>query len=338
MVLRALKIAGLLIMILSLFYGCFTEESTKPKSTGRTNELLFVTDSKEQWKGPIGDTLRAFFGAEIEGLPQPEPSFDFLNIAAADFTNLYQKFHNIIIIGIDAKQVEPTVESVENIWSQPQGIIKVIAPSEESFFTIFNAQKESWLRLINRMEIARTNQNFKMAMDTKLSEAIVRKFGFYLGIPGGFMIAKEDENTLWLRHRIVKAKQQVELGILIYIRPYNDTANFKQEQILWRRNEVTAKFVEGPSPGSFMVVADEVIKPVSRLALDFPVEYAVETRGLWEVMNDFMGGAFISYTFVDEKTNNLVTLDGFIYNPNDQKRTYLRQLQAIFYSLELQNK
>jgi hypothetical protein len=337
MVLKALRITGLLILMLLLFYGCFTKESTRPKSTGKTNELLFVTDSKEQWNGAIGDTIRSFFGVEIEGLPQPEPSFVFINVAAADFTKLYQKFHNIIIIGIDPQKTETTVESQEDLWSQPQRIIKITAPNEESFFTKFNEQKDTWLRLINQMEIKRTNQNFEMALDSKLSEVIMKKFGFYLTIPGGFLIANEDENTLWLRHRIVKAKQQVELGILIYTRPYTDTANFSIEQILWRRNEVTSVFVEGPSPGSFMIVADDVIKPVRKLAQDFPAEYAIETRGLWEVMNDFMGGAFISYTFVDEKTNKLVTLDGYIYNPNEEKRTYLRQLQSIFYSLEVQH-
>lgn len=333
---RAILPVVMLIVLVTLVYGCFTKESSKPKSTGKTNELLIVTDTKAQWNGAIGDSIRAFFGIEIEGLPQPEPSFDFLNVPATSFNNLYQKFHNIIIVGIDPQIGETKVESTEDLWSQPQRIIKVTAASEEAFFITFNEQKDTWLRLINQVEIKRTNVNNQMALDTKLSEAVIQKFGFYLGIPGGFMISKEDENTLWLRHRIVKAKQQVELGILIYTRPYTDTANFSQGQIIWRRNEVTSKFVEGPSPGSFMVVAEKDIRPVTKYAIDFPVEYAIESRGLWELMNDFMGGAFINYTFVDEKTNRLVTLDGYIYNPNGEKRTYLRQLQSIFYSLELQ--
>ena len=47
-----------------------------------------------------------------------------------------------------------------------------------------------------------------------------------------------------------------------------------------------------------------------------------------------MGGPFVSYTFVDERRGKLVTVEGFFYEPNKEKRNALLQLEAIAYSLK----
>ena len=48
-----------------------------------------------------------------------------------------------------------------------------------------------------------------------------------------------------------------------------------------------------------------------------------------------MGGPFVSYTFADQRTGNLVTVEGYYYEPNQKKRNSLLQLEAILYSLKL---
>jgi hypothetical protein len=67
---------------------------------------------------------------------------------------------------------------------------------------------------------------------------------------------------------------------------------------------------------------------------DFPAGYTKEMRGMWKVVNDFMGGPFLSYTFVDNRTGKLVTVEGFYYEPNQKKRNMMLQLEAIAYSLK----
>jgi hypothetical protein len=53
------------------------------------------------------------------------------------------------------------------------------------------------------------------------------------------------------------------------------------------------------------------------------------------VENDFMGGPFINFTFLDEKRNRLISMDGYVYNPNEFKRNFLRQMESIFYTLRI---
>ncbi len=61
----------------------------------------------------------------------------------------------------------------------------------------------------------------------------------------------------------------------------------------------------------------------------------VELRGLWELENGFMGGPFISHSVYDARRNRIVTVDAYIYYPNQKKRVKLKQLEAIVYSMEL---
>ena len=84
-----------------------------------------------------------------------------------------------------------------------------------------------------------------------------------------------------------------------------------------------------------MVIAQEDFPPVFDTLPDFPGGYAVETRGLWKMQNDFMGGPFLSYTFINRATNKVITLDGYIYHPNEDKMAYIRQLEAIFFGLQI---
>jgi hypothetical protein len=48
-----------------------------------------------------------------------------------------------------------------------------------------------------------------------------------------------------------------------------------------------------------------------------------------------MGGPFINYTIINESTNKVIGIDGFVYAPQFDKRDYLRQLEAILTSVEL---
>jgi hypothetical protein len=83
-----------------------------------------------------------------------------------------------------------------------------------------------------------------------------------------------------------------------------------------------------------MVVDQEDFPPVFDTLADFPGGYTVETRGIWKMQNDFMGGSFLSYTFIDKVNNKVITLDGYIYHPNEVKMGYIRQLEAIFFGLQ----
>ena len=212
--------------------------------------------------------------------------------------------------------------------------IKITAPDIASFQQAFDEHKTAFLKAFNELEIKRTNQQFKMAKSVKLNNIIKSKFGFNIQLPGGFVVASEDDSFIWLRQSMHKVKQDVELGILIYEEPYTDTSLFNPQYILDKRDSYTKVHIEGPSVGSYMITSTGFIEPVFKSMDDFISSYAVETRGLWMVENDFMGGPFISFSFLDPEMERVITLDGYVYNPSDLKRNFIRQMEAIFYTVD----
>ena len=79
----------------------------------------------------------------------------------------------------------------------------------------------------------------------------------------------------------------------------------------------------------------EDMPPIVNYISTFPTGFAAEMRGMWCLVGDYMAGPFISYTFPDNRTGNLVTLEGYVYYPNHDKRDDLLQLQAILYSIKM---
>ncbi len=323
------------IALLIFISACTLSETGKKKSTGASGELLVVTNDKTQWEGLLGDTIRAFFTFDYPGLSQPEPLFDLLNIASADMGDIFKKFHNILIVDIQPAATQTISERIDDLWSAPQVVIRITASDETSFFSEFDRNKELFLDYFEELERKRTLELNSMANNIKLSSAVERKFNISLPLPGGFYMAKESTDFMWLRHKVTKAKQDVELSILIYSMDYRDTVVFNPRHVIQWRNNITLEHVPGPSPISFMKASVNFIPPVFDTVTGFPGGFAVETRGLWEVENDFMGGPFISYTFADTVHQKVITLDGYVFYPNNDKRDYLRNLEAIFHAAKV---
>jgi hypothetical protein len=58
-----------------------------------------------------------------------------------------------------------------------------------------------------------------------------------------------------------------------------------------------------------------------------------ETKGTWQLKNDFMAGPFINYAIKDHKNNRYLILDGFTYNPSKAKRDLVFELEAMMKSV-----
>ena len=119
-----------------------------------------------------------------------------------------------------------------------------------------------------------------------------------------------------------------------YQTPYRDTLQFEAKSLLSMRDLIMSQHIPGPSEGSYMGTETEFVPPVVTTAVNFPAGYAKEMRGMWKVYNNYMGGPFVSYTFADNRTGQLVTVEGFYYEPNQKKRNALLQLESIAYSLK----
>lgn len=304
--------------------------SRKDRSAGGTAEILVVTQNDDQWNGMIGDSIRHFFLGYQYGLPQPEAKNDLAHINVKGFSDMFKKHKCILEVEINPALEKAQAETAENLWAEPQRYVKITAPTAIAWVDLFDSQKEVYKLWYDKVERERIMNVFRPSVDNNIVNAIGEKMGFTLTVPQGFYIAKNEPNFMWLRKELERSSS----CIVIYQTPYLDTAQFNVNSLVAMRNMMMQQYIPGPLEGSYMSTETEFVPPMVSYVPDFPAGYAVEMRGMWKVENDFMGGPFVSYTFADKRTGNLVTVEGYYYEPNQKKRNMVLQLEAILYSLK----
>ena len=326
-----LKIAAFFLFV-GLLASCSEEAKTnrKERSVGGTSEILVVTQNPEQWEGRIGDSIRHFFLDYQYGLPQPESCNELAHVTTQAFSDMFKKHKCILEVEINPSLDKAVAETSENALAAPQRYVKISAPSITAWVEHFDRQKEIYKAWYDKVERERILNFFRPDVDEGIVSAMAKKFGFRLIVPKGFYIAKSEPNFMWLRKELEKSSAD----IVIYQTPYKDTLQFEAPSLVAMRNMMEGQYIPGPSEGSFMGTETEFVPPLVTTVKDYPAGYAKEMRGMWKVENDYMGGPFVSYTFADDRTGNLVTVEGFYYEPNQKKRTPLLQLEAIAYSLQ----
>ena len=85
--------------------------------------------------------------------------------------------------------------------------------------------------------------------------------------------------------------------------------------------------------GAYPVVADVEGYPLAK-KLQIRYHNGLEMRGLWASVRDKMGGPFYSFTQLSSDSSNCITVDGFVYAPQEEKRDYLREVEAIVKSIQ----
>lgn len=307
-----------------------SNRSDKVRSIGNTSEILVVVENEQQWENSIGQVIREYLGKEQYGLNQPEPVFHLAHINKNSLSDLLKKHRNLLIVEIDKNIDQARIESPVDLWAKPQQIIKITAPSSNEFVAVFENNAELFEQKYSKTERDRILTVFRTSSNNKVTKEVKSGFDLKMTIPREFYAAKSESDFMWIRKEVEKFSQ----GILIISEPYKDTAQFSQRSIVARINRNMQQYVPGPVDGSYMVTDEEFVPPKSTLATDFVADYTIETCGLWKLENDFMGGPFVSYTFLDPRSNEIVTLLGYVYQPNKTKRDLLRQLEAILYSTQ----
>lgn len=183
--------------------------------------------------------------------------------------------------------------------------------------------------LYDQSERERLMNIFRPAAKIDVMEAVFKAFKLKMIIPEGFFVAKQSPGFIWIR----KETEEMSQGILLYQRPYHDTTQFTLNHLVWQRDSITMQHIPGASEGSFMTTEKEFTPPISSVTTHFVSDYAVEVRGMWNVVGDFMAGPFVSFTFVHPASKQLVTAEGYVYAPGKDKRDLLRQLETLLYSI-----
>ncbi|MFK5856145.1 MAG: DUF4837 family protein, partial [Bacteroidota bacterium] len=267
------------------------------------------------------------------GLMQAEPIFDLAHVTVNNFSDMFKKHRNILIVDIDKNATATKVEVFKNKWSAPQRIIRISSPSSLVFADEFINYTDGIISDYSEAERSRIISVFRPSSKNKVLKEVRKKFSLDITIPQGFYIAKTESGFMWIRKEVTDFSQ----AIIIISEPYVNEQQFSTNSIVARTNRDLKLYIPGESEGTYMTISEDYIPVISKQVDDFPSDYTKELRGVWKVEHDFMGGPFISYTFVDPSNDQIITIYGYVYHPNKKKRNLLRQIEAIIYSVKFRN-
>ena len=298
-----------------------------PNITGGTGEVLVVMD-QFNWENSAGELLQDILKEEYPGLPQSEPVFDVIQVTKSSFDGVY-KFHRSIVLTTVSSGLEPKIRYRENIWAKPQIMVQIEASTATALRELIGENEKQIKSFLIQYDRNRLMNVYKDSKDPAIQKDIATHQQVRLAIPRGYNMDFSNEEYTSVSIESSDLSQVIQ----VYDYPASGPEDLNVANIVEKRNSFTKTYVKGPREGSYMTTAS-MFEPIA-YDLKNNNQDVLELRGLWELENGFMGGPFVSHSVYDAKRGRIVTVDGYVYHPNQKKRVKIRQLEAIIYSMEI---
>lgn len=297
--------------------------------TGSVNEILVITP-KVRWDGPIGDSIRAYFGQPQMGLPQGEPVFDLISLPMSNFDKTVKAHRNVLIVSLKSSVDTASITYSDSPWARSQKVFRIVAPTEEAFYKVFDANKEKIMRVFLAAERDRLIDIYKSSPNTKVFDTFRDEYDMLLYCPGGYNINKDTADFVWASYETRVDSR----GFIFFEEPYESVSQLEYQVILDEVNEKLKQFIPGPLDSTWMAL--DMVTPMTAANYQYAGKhYAWLIKGLWQVENDYMGGPFVLNVVLDQKNNRVLYMMGYVYAPDGKKRNLLRQVESIIYSMNI---
>ena len=356
-------IAG--IFILSLFLSACGEEGRQSRpsasSSGQPYELMVVYNGDTT----VQNAIRRALAGPFPALPQPESWFDIRFVEVDNLSNMHKRQRNIVFAGSVEEDdelariikelfgEETVTETIENpnrfysssrdVWAKPQIVIALYDETTDKLVQNISDHQDFLTEQLDRAETRRLRNEITGApRNARMVNRLRNNHNLTLHLPKIFETIEEHrpedkpvleelglDKLAWLRGQTRQTNQE----IIIYYQDYVDEDQIQKENLLQLRDSVGKHFIPGPSEGSFMQTEHRYM--FRQKEVDIGGMYGIETRGLWRVENDFMGGPFINYAVWDEANNRILHLDGMIYAPEKSKRDLIKRMEVILNTLSI---
>ncbi len=335
---NSIKLVFLSFFMISFLSSCnnaeFNAADLKPKSRNEMGELLVVLD-KEHWEGLINDSLKSNFGEYITTTPLPyEPEFDLEYVDKNGLNKIIKRYKTILIININSGFKSNLSFPVYDMWAKNQIIYKLDASSVKNAATFISSKSAIIKQGISSFYQKNIISSFED--DNEINKKVKEEHQLVLSLPSKMKIKKSKNNFTWLN--MLKIRQdnngdhEIQQGLFIYSYPYTDKNIFSIEKQIQIRDSILKRHVHGKEIDSYMKTRSDNLAIAKSKSFKRKGKDIFEVRGLWKMVNDKMGGSFISLSTYDEPRKRIVTIEGYVYAPNFGKRELIRELEAIIYS------
>jgi len=313
-----------LFLLLSFFLiSCFKGEKQNDSVSGKTNTISIIIDD-QLWYGEVGDSIRNKFASPVLGLTQEEPLFTINQYPARLLEGFVTDSRSIIVVKKTA------LDKFEIIRSKalPHNTFRIYGKSVDDIICSIELNSPEIIKQIRDAEIQKVQEDNSKSL---LNPAIIKnKFHIDLQIPTGYEYVLHKKNFIWLKKEIISGNT----SLLVYQIPLHKFDKKKDVvNSIVRMRDSVGSYIKGREPNTRMITSEAYAPYFSKVTLDN--KDAFETKGTWELKNDFMAGPFINYAIVDKTYNRLLVIEGFCYSPSNQERDLMLELEAIIKSVKI---
>ncbi|MCB9241782.1 MAG: DUF4837 family protein [Flavobacteriales bacterium] len=346
-----------LLWIVLLIAACNVESDDRWQydAVGEFGDVVVLTDQMT-W-GQHRTLIDSVFGRPLPGIAGTEPFFTIRPSDESNFDGYFKKNYNVFILlqrdrwnrmkDLFTNGLQQKIESkfnpdglvvfkLEDVWAKPQRVHFILSPSEDMTVKTLQNKRGSLLQQALETECETTSVTLldnKPEKDTFLNRMLEEK-GYAIRKPITYRLSVSSEECTG----IMRDMNGKRLGMYFYEEPYTDQKQFSSSYIIGRRNDVLGRHLTGSqradSVPTFMST-DTVNVKLFRRQFELNGLYAIETRGWWEMENDYMAGPFVNYTVLDTKNNRVITMDGNIFAPGKEKGRLIRQLYVLASTFKL---
>lgn len=319
----------LLFFVSLLFFSCKNSDHHSPRKTsGKINAISVIIDD-QLWNGDIGDSIRNKFASPVIGLPQEEPLFNINQYPAKLLEGFMTDTRSIIVV---KKATENKFEIHKDQYAAPQNVFHISGKTAADIIKSIEKNYPKMIQIIKEAEIAEAQRiNAQSLIDPKI---IFNKFRTTIEIPTGYAYVLQKSNFTWLKKEIIGGNT----SLLIYQVPLK-TINNKGDLIsciVKMRDSIGKLFISGKDFNTYMLTEEAYAPYLSKSNHNGKETY--ETKGTWQLNNDFMSGPFINYSIVDPDNDRILVLEGFCYAPSKDKRDLMHELESIIKSAVIPKK
>ena len=337
--------------------GC-AEGDYRPNATGPEGQIMVVMDTT-RWNGTVGEAVRTHIAPYVSTLPAPERAFDIRHVSLTSeqiFDNVKAQKNVVFVAPLSdstreasfmrSRLSQEAAEAVQagqtaivakpNLWRQSQRVFFVTAATPTGIIDVLQEQGNRIRNAFHDITLTRMQDDmFDKGRQYALEDTLMQRHGFAVNVQHDYQIAIDtttaDRGFVWLRRLLSDTRR----GLFVYYEENADPSQLSPEWVYATRDSLTKRYLRG-NVGGFVKI--DYRRPLQTENRDFLDRYAYVSRGLWYMVGEnengelFQfggGGPFVNYAFYDQSQSRIYMIDGMVFAPGYDKRTFLRQMEVI---------
>lgn len=318
------KALFLFLLTTFFFFSCDKKNETQlRRATGKINTISVIIDD-QLWNGEVGDSIRNKFASPVVGLPEEEPLFTINQYPAKLMEGFITDSRIIIVV---KKEDKNEFLVTKNQYATPQKVFHIAGKTTSEILEILEKRAPQIIEISKQTEIDESQRitNLSLLNTTRIRNA----FHIALKVPSSYLYAFQKNQFIWLKKEIPSGNT----SILIYQVPISSLKNNSNaiKNIIKIRDSIGNLYISGTEPDTNMITEEGYAPYLFKVKLNGKETF--ETKGTWELKNDFMSGPFIHYAILDKEHNRVLVLEGFCYSPSKEVRDLRHELESIIKSV-----